>query len=143
MFEHTPKTCGLIFKHVWSLYSKLQTCLLAYFKILFCGCNTTYMIPTILPFCPCHIPFGFPTFLCKPWCQGFPPLVWVLWGCYFYFLDHPSLNRFLQDKFFYYYCPFLIATGVVGHKSGELSDKIRRPCIFRPFLCRCGIIVDV
>jgi hypothetical protein len=96
ILDHSPKPSGLIFKHVWSLFSKLQTCFLTSFKIIFCSCNATCVLFTLYPSFPVHFSFCCSTVLIKPWGQRFAPFIGISWIGYFNFFYHPSMNRFLQ-----------------------------------------------
>jgi hypothetical protein len=95
-FKHTPKTCGLILKHVWRLFGKLQTCLQTYFQILPISLYTFWVVPVILSSRLRHFPFGLPASLCKPWCKGFSPFVWVFGLRDFNFLHDPCTHCFLK-----------------------------------------------
>ena len=113
--KHAPKTCGLILQHVRSLFCKLPTTLQACFKILL-SCLHNANIPfTIFPFHFSQLPFGFPTFVVKPRCECFAPLIGVPWLCDTDFLHYPSCYRFIQNKFFHccsslVVCIFLVCT---------------------------------
>ena len=133
--KHTPKTCGLIFQHVWSLSSKLQTCFLASSQICSGGYCATCITLTKFPSCPCQLPFGLPTGFVKPWCKGLSPFIGVFWSRDFYFFHDPCTYCFLQYKCFHCCCTFIVSHGGIFHQQFKFVSELFFTCVFCPRLC--------
>jgi hypothetical protein len=95
-FKHTPKTCGLILEHVWSLFCKLHTCQLTSPEICPSSLYATCIPFTVFPDCHCHCPFCVPACIIEPWCKRFSPFIWVSWCCNLNLFYYTCSNRFLK-----------------------------------------------
>jgi hypothetical protein len=121
--KHAPKTCGLIFQHVRSLFCKLPTTLHACFKVLL-SCLHNANIPfTVFPFQFSQLSFGFPTFVIKPRCERLSPLIGVPWCGNSDFLHYSSYYCFIQNKFFHYCSSLIVRILWILHYCSKLVPK--------------------
>jgi hypothetical protein len=112
-FEHAPKPCRLVFQHVWSFSSKLQTCFKAYFKVCFICRNTAWIMPTVYSLRLCHLPFCVSALFREPGCKCLPPFIGISRRCGGDFPYYPCLDRLLQYEGFYRRCSVRIATCLI------------------------------